>query len=78
MEKTRPQPIVRLEHRGDPRGIALDRREFADAGDAILSAHGDPDRRRSIAAAARTVAIAQDATFSAARFDDLYRTLQRP
>jgi glycosyltransferase involved in cell wall biosynthesis len=45
--------------------------------DAILTAHADPDRRRSIAAAARTVAIAQDATFSAARIDELYRTLTR-
>ena len=45
--------------------------------DAILMSHADPDRRRSIAAAARTVAIAQDATFSAGRFDELYRTLMR-
>ena len=45
--------------------------------DAILTSHADPDRRRSIAAAARTVAIAQDAAFTAARFDELYRMLAR-
>ena len=45
--------------------------------DAILTSHADPDRRRSIAAAARTVALAQDATFSAGRFDELYRSLER-
>jgi glycosyltransferase involved in cell wall biosynthesis len=43
--------------------------------DAILMLHADHDRRRSIAAAARTVALAHDATFSAARFDELYRNL---
>jgi glycosyltransferase involved in cell wall biosynthesis len=45
--------------------------------DAILASHADHDRRRSIAAAARTVAIAQDATFAAQRFDELYRSLKR-
>jgi glycosyltransferase involved in cell wall biosynthesis len=43
--------------------------------DAILMLHADPDRRRSIAAAARTFAIAHDATFAATRFDQLYSTL---
>lgn len=43
--------------------------------DAIVMLHGDPDRRRSIAAAARTFAIAHDATFAASRFDQLYRKL---
>lgn len=45
--------------------------------DAILTLHADPDRRRSIAAAARTFAIAHDATFSASRFDQLYQSLTR-
>jgi glycosyltransferase involved in cell wall biosynthesis len=45
--------------------------------DAILTSHADPDRRRSIAALARTVAIAQDATFAAARFNELYKTVVR-
>jgi glycosyltransferase involved in cell wall biosynthesis len=44
--------------------------------DAILTSHADPDRRRSIAAAARTVAIAHDATWSATQFDKLYRSLR--
>lgn len=44
--------------------------------DAILTLHADPDRRRSIAAAARTFAIAHDATFAAAKFDALYRKLK--
>ena len=43
--------------------------------DAILMLHADPDRRRSMAAAARTFAIAHDATFAATRFDELYRSL---
>ena len=43
--------------------------------DAILALHADPDRRRSIAAAARTFAIAHDASFAASRFDQLYRSL---
>ena len=43
--------------------------------DAILTLHADPDRRRSIAAAARTFAIAHDATFAASRFDQLYQSL---
>jgi glycosyltransferase involved in cell wall biosynthesis len=43
--------------------------------DAILTLHADPDRRRSIAAAARTFAIAHDAAFAASRFDQLYRML---
>ena len=46
--------------------------------DAILTLHADPDRRRSIAAAARTFAIAHDATFAASGFDRLYRSLVRP
>ena len=44
--------------------------------DAILTLHADPDRRRSIAAAARTFAIAHDATFAASRFDRLYQSLK--
>jgi glycosyltransferase involved in cell wall biosynthesis len=45
--------------------------------DAILASLADHDRRRSIGAAARTLALAQDATFSAMRFADLYRELKR-
>ena len=45
--------------------------------DAVLTAHADPDHRRSMAGAARTVALAQDATFAAAKFDELYRSLRR-
>jgi glycosyltransferase involved in cell wall biosynthesis len=44
--------------------------------DAILTLHADADRRRSMAAAARTFAIAHDATWSAAQFDELYRSLK--
>jgi glycosyltransferase involved in cell wall biosynthesis len=44
--------------------------------DAILTLHADPDRRRSMAALARTFAIAHDATWSAAQFDRLYRSLR--
>jgi glycosyltransferase involved in cell wall biosynthesis len=44
--------------------------------DAILMLHADPDRRRSIAAAARTFAIAHDATFAAGKFDELYGKLR--
>jgi glycosyltransferase involved in cell wall biosynthesis len=44
--------------------------------DAILTLHADGDRRRSMAAAARTFAIAHDATWSAAQFDELYRSLK--
>jgi glycosyltransferase involved in cell wall biosynthesis len=44
--------------------------------DAILSLHADPDRRRSMAALARTFAIAHDAAWSAAQFDRLYRSLR--
>ena len=43
--------------------------------DAIVTSHADHDRRRSIAAAARTVALAQDVVFSAMQFDELYRSL---
>lgn len=45
--------------------------------DAIVASHADRDKRRSIAAAAQTVAIAQDAAFSAMRFDQLYRVVTR-
>ncbi len=44
--------------------------------DAVLTLHADGDRRRSMAAAARTSAIAQDATWVAAQFDGLYRGLK--
>lgn len=44
--------------------------------DAILTLHSDVDRRRSMAAAARTFAIAHDATWAAAQFDELYRSLK--
>jgi len=44
--------------------------------DAILTLHADPDRRRSMAALARTFSIAHDATWSAAQFDKLYRSLR--
>ena len=43
--------------------------------DAILTLHADGDRRRSMAAAARTFAIAHDATWAASKFDELYRSL---
>ena len=45
--------------------------------DAIITLYADPDRRRSIAAAARTFAIAHDATFATSRFDQLYQSLKR-
>ena len=45
--------------------------------DAIMTLHADADRRRSIAALARTFVIAHDATWSAAEFDRLYRSLRR-
>jgi glycosyltransferase involved in cell wall biosynthesis len=45
--------------------------------DAILTLHADTDRRRSIAALARTFSIAHDATWSTAQFDALYRSLRR-
>jgi glycosyltransferase involved in cell wall biosynthesis len=41
---------------------------------AILARHGDRDRRRSMAALARTYAIAHDARWCAAQFDELYRS----
>jgi len=46
--------------------------------DAILTLHDDADRRRSMAALARTFSIAHDATWAAAKFDALYRTMQPP
>jgi glycosyltransferase involved in cell wall biosynthesis len=44
--------------------------------DAILTMQADGDRRRSIAALARTFAIAHDASWAAAQFDKLYRNLR--
>jgi len=44
--------------------------------DAILTLHADADRRRSMAALARTFSIARDATWCAAQFDELYRSLR--
>jgi glycosyltransferase involved in cell wall biosynthesis len=44
--------------------------------DAILTMHGDGERRRSIAALARTFSIAHDASWSATQFDKMYRHLQ--
>jgi glycosyltransferase involved in cell wall biosynthesis len=44
---------------------------------AILAMHADPEARRRIGAAARTVALAQDASYSAMQFDQLYRSLAR-
>ena len=44
--------------------------------DAIITLHNDAERRRSIAAAARTFAVAHDAAWSACRFDELYRELK--
>ncbi len=43
--------------------------------DAIVTLHADPHRRRLMAALARMFALAQDATWSAAQFDKLYRSL---
>ena len=43
--------------------------------DAIVTLHSDPDRRRSMAALARTFSIAHDATWTAGQFDKLYRSL---
>ena len=43
--------------------------------DAILTLHADPDRRRSMAALARTFSIARDATWTAAQFESLYKSL---
>ena len=44
--------------------------------DAILTLHADEDRRRSMAALAHTVSIARDATWVAAQFDNLYKSLR--
>jgi glycosyltransferase involved in cell wall biosynthesis len=44
---------------------------------AVVALHGDADRRRSMAALARTFSIAHDASWSAAEFDRLYRQLRR-
>jgi glycosyltransferase involved in cell wall biosynthesis len=41
----------------------------------ILALHEDADRRRSIAALARTFSLAHDVSWSAEQFDRLYRTL---
>ena len=57
------------------KATALDDINPQSLADAIVSLHADHDRRRSIAAAARTVALAHDATFVATRFDQLYRSL---
>lgn len=43
--------------------------------DAIVTLYADPDRRRSMAALARTLSIARDATWTAAQFETLYRSL---
>ncbi len=43
--------------------------------DAIVTLLRDDDRRRSMASLARTFAIAHDATYAAAQFDQLYRSL---
>jgi glycosyltransferase involved in cell wall biosynthesis len=43
--------------------------------DAIMTLHADPDRRRSMAALARTVAVARDATWTASQFEQLYKSL---
>ena len=43
--------------------------------DAIITLHADPDRRRSMAALARTFSIAHDATWVAAQFERLYGSL---
>ncbi len=43
--------------------------------DAIVTLHADPDRRRSMAALARTFSIARDATWTAAQFEKLYAGL---
>jgi len=44
--------------------------------DAILTLHVDHDRRRSMAALARTYSIARDVTWTAAQFEKLYRSLR--
>lgn len=44
--------------------------------DTILTLHADPDRRRSMAALARTFSIAHDVTWSTGRFDQVYRSLK--
>lgn len=43
--------------------------------DAIVALQADPDRRRSMAALARTFSIAHDAAWAASQFDQLYRSL---
>ena len=45
-----------------------------DLGD-LATLYADPDRRRSMAALARTLSIARDATWTAAQFETLYRSL---
>ena len=59
------------------KATALDGATAESLAAAIVASHADPHRRRSIASAARTVAVTQDADFSAARFDELYRSLAR-
>ena len=43
---------------------------------AILALHADPERRRSMAAAARTFAFEHDVEWSASQFDEMYRSLK--
>ena len=57
------------------KAVAIGDATPASLADAIVDSAGNPDRRRSMAEAARTTALAHDAAFSAARVDELYRSL---
>lgn len=59
------------------RAIAVPPRSPRELGDAIVAALADPERRSSIAEAARAWTIAHDADWTAAQFDRLYHELAR-
>lgn len=57
------------------KALAVDNANPQSLADVILALHADRDRRQSIAALARTYAIAHDATWCAVKFDELYRSV---
>ena len=54
---------------------AIDKTTPESLADGILALYADPDRRHSIAAHARTFALAHDADWAATQFDRMYRKL---
>jgi glycosyltransferase involved in cell wall biosynthesis len=68
--------VAELAAADPPAAVAAPVGDAAALGDAVVAVARDPERRARLGAAARTWALAHDADWTAATFEELYRTVR--